>query len=74
MARAALKWTAQELAAKASVSKNTIAAVEAGADAHAATLAVIERALMDGGVEFISENGGGAGVRLVKRKTKGRGP
>lgn len=72
MARAALKWTAQELAAKAEVSKNTVAAVEAGADAHAATLAAIERALTVGGIEFVPENGGGAGVRLAKKKERGR--
>jgi transcriptional regulator with XRE-family HTH domain len=72
MGRAALKWTAQELAAKAAISKNTVAAVESGADAHAATLAAIERALIDGGVEFIAENGGGPGVRLAKRRGRTR--
>jgi transcriptional regulator with XRE-family HTH domain len=63
MARAAHKLTAQELAAKAAVSKNTVASVEAGADAHGATLAAIERALTGDAVVFISENGGGPGVR-----------
>jgi DNA-binding XRE family transcriptional regulator len=67
MARAALKWTVQDLATHAAISKNTVVAVEAGRESHAATLAAIERALKQGGVEFIAENGGGAGVRLVKR-------
>jgi DNA-binding XRE family transcriptional regulator len=68
MARAALQWTAQELATKAAISKNTVAAVESGADAHATTLAAIERALIEGGIQFIAENGGGVGVRLAKRR------
>jgi len=67
MARAALKWTVQDLATNAAISKNTVVAVEAGRESHAATLAAIERALAQGGVEFIAENGGGPGVRLAKR-------
>jgi len=69
MARAALKWTVQDLADRASISKNTVVAVEAGRDSHATTIAAIEHALSKAGVEFISENGGGAGARL-KRKAK----
>lgn len=34
----------------------------------ASTVETIRGALERGGVEFISENGGGAGVRLAKRK------
>ncbi len=68
MARAALKWTVQELAGQAAVSKNTVVAVEGGGEAHAATMAAIETALRKGGVEFIDENGGGVGVRLAKRR------
>jgi DNA-binding XRE family transcriptional regulator len=67
MARAALKWTVQDLATRAAISKNTVVAVEAGRESHTATLAAIERALEQGGVEFIAENGGGRGVRLAKR-------
>jgi hypothetical protein len=36
----------------------------------ARTLTELRRALEKAGVEFIPENGGGAGVRLVKRKRK----
>jgi hypothetical protein len=32
-----------------------------------ATLAVVERAFEKAGVQFIPENGGGAGVRLARR-------
>jgi transcriptional regulator with XRE-family HTH domain len=69
MARGALRWTVQELAAKAAISKNTVTAVEAGGDAHATTLGAIQRVLEAAGVVFIDSNGGGPGVRL-KRKAK----
>ena len=69
MARAALRWTVQDLAGKAEISKNTVTAIEGGGDYHAATLAAIQRALEAAGVVFIPENGGGPGVRL-KRKGK----
>ena len=72
MARAALRWTVQELAERAAISKNTVVAVEGGGEAHAATMAVIETALRQGGVEFIDENGGGVGVRFAKRTRKSR--
>jgi len=73
MARSALRWTVQELAAKAAISKNTVTAVEADGDAHATTLAAIQHALEAAGVVFIAENGGGPGVRLRKRtKRAGR--
>ena len=72
MARAALKWTVQELADRAAISKNTVVSIEGGGEGHAATMAAIEAALRKGGVEFIAENGGGPGVRLTKAKSKRR--
>jgi hypothetical protein len=36
--------------------------------AHASTLAAPMRALEIAGIEFIDENGGGAGVRMRKRQ------
>ena len=66
-ARGALRWTVQELAAKAAISKNTVTAVEGGGDAHATTLAAIQSALERAGVIFIDANGGGPGVRLRKK-------
>ena len=39
--------------------------IGAGADPHQ-----LRRALEKGGVEFIAENGGGAGVRMRKRGNK----
>lgn len=64
MARAALGWGVRELAEKAGVTANTISRYENGADALGGTLAKIERTLTEAGLEFIPENGGGAGVRF----------
>jgi len=55
------------LADASSVAKATIANFEAGKRSpYARTLADIRLALETAGVEFIAENGGGAGVRLRK--------
>ena len=69
MARAALGWSVRHLAANAGVTANTVSRYENGADAFGKTLLKIERALVDGGVIFIDEDGGGPGVRL-KRRTR----
>ena len=39
--------------------------------ANASTLNAIRRALEEAGVEFIPENGGGAGVRMRKARAPG---
>ena len=67
-ARAILGWSREELAAKSKVSIATLADFEAGKrNPYGRTLADIRRALEEGGVMFIPENGAGAGVRLAKR-------
>lgn len=66
MARAATGLGVRELAKSASVSPDTIARLERGEDLKPATIAAIRTALEVAGVEFIAENGGGAGVRLRK--------
>ena len=66
MARAALQWGVRDLAAKSGITANTITRIENGSDAKASTLDALRRALQEGGVIFIEENGGGAGVRLRK--------
>lgn len=68
MARAALKLSVRDLAAAAGVTANTISRIENGSDAKASTLTSLRAALEAAGVEFIPENGGGAGVRLAKPK------
>lgn len=67
MARAATGLGVRDLAKLAGVSPDTVARLERGEDLRTATVEVIRAALEAAGVEFIPENGGGAGVRL-KRK------
>lgn len=66
MARAAIGLGVRELAVKADVSPNTIARLERGEAMRESTVDAIRAALESAGVEFIAENGGGAGVRLKK--------
>jgi transcriptional regulator with XRE-family HTH domain len=73
-ARSLLGWSQDDLAEKSGVSKPTIGRLESQdgeavggrAETGDALIAALEKA----GVEFIAENGGGAGVRLAKRKRK----
>jgi predicted transcriptional regulator len=67
MARAALGWTTQDLAREAEVGANTVNRFEAGQDARLSSVSKMRRALENGGVQFIPENGGGVGVRLRDR-------
>lgn len=66
MARAGLGMSVRELAERAKVSTNTVSRLEAGEELKVRTVEAIQRALEEAGVEFIAENGGGAGVRLRK--------
>ena len=70
-ARALLRWSAVDLARESSVGVNTIRRAEAAENDTSLTAAnelAIRRALGAAGVEFIDENGGGAGVRLRNRQ------
>lgn len=66
MARAATGLGVRDLAQKAGVSPDTIARLERGEELKESTVANIRATLEVAGVEFIPENGGGAGVRLRK--------
>jgi transcriptional regulator with XRE-family HTH domain len=66
MARVALGLGVRDLAKLANVSTDTIARLERGESLKDRTLADIRAALEAAGVEFIPENGSGAGVRLKK--------
>jgi transcriptional regulator with XRE-family HTH domain len=68
MARAALLWSTQALAERAGVGVNTVNRFEGGGDARLSSVDKLRRALETAGVEFIPENGGGAGVRVRKAK------
>jgi transcriptional regulator with XRE-family HTH domain len=67
MARVALGLGVRELAELAGISTNTVARFERGEELKPGTITAIRTALEAAGVQFIAENGGGAGVRLVKR-------
>jgi len=69
-ARALLRWEQRQLAEASSVSLPTIKRLEAKPGlfvAHGSTMAAIRAALERAGIQFIEENGGGAGVRMRKR-------
>jgi ribosome-binding protein aMBF1 (putative translation factor) len=68
-ARALLRWSAAELAEAAALGANTVRRAEAADDQTSLTAAnelAVRRALEAAGVEFIDENGSGAGMRLRK--------
>ena len=70
-ARGLIAWSQQQLADAARVGVVTVRQFESGAaQPRNSTLDVIVRALESAGVEFIPENGGGAGVRLRKSGAK----
>ena len=69
MARGYLRWSVKDLADRSGVSSATIKRMEEVdhmPNALSDNLARIRSALDAAGVEFIPENGGGAGVRLRK--------
>ena len=68
-ARSLIRWSAEDLAARSSLSVATIRRAEltdAETSMTAANDLAVRRALEAAGVEFIDENGGGPGVRLRK--------
>ncbi|RUU81275.1 helix-turn-helix transcriptional regulator [Mesorhizobium sp. M7A.F.Ca.MR.362.00.0.0] len=67
MARAALGWGIRELAEVARVATQTITRLEQGDHLKPKTLEAIRAAFEAAGIEFISQNGGGPGVRLARR-------
>jgi hypothetical protein len=72
-ARALLRWSALDLAKTSKIGVATIRRVEVldgDIPVTPANELAIRRALEAAGVEFIDENGGGAGVRLRKGKSK----
>jgi transcriptional regulator with XRE-family HTH domain len=73
MARSAVGWGVRELAKKAGITANTVTRIENGADAKQSTIDALRRALEEAGIEFIAENGGGAGARLRKQAAEPAG-
>jgi hypothetical protein len=72
-ARALLDWPRERLASESRIGLRSIVDFERSARApRYVTLDALRRALEKAGVEFIAENGGGPGVRLKPKKTKGK--
>jgi transcriptional regulator with XRE-family HTH domain len=71
-ARALVGWSQTEVATAAGLSIPTVKRAEADGGIHVSddAMVAIANALKKAGVEFISENGGGAGVRLAKRQRR----
>lgn len=70
MARAGLGLTAGQVAERAQVSKVTLSDFEKHKrSTHPRTVAAIRAALEKAGVEFIEDNGGGAGARLQRKSS-----
>ena len=69
-ARGLLDWSQTGLGERSNLSESTIRNFEKGkATPSINNLAAIRQALEAAGVEFIPENGGGAGVRLRKAQS-----
>jgi predicted transcriptional regulator len=69
-ARALLAWSQEDLATASDISVPTIKRLEAADGSlggRTDTAERLVRALVAAGVEFLEENGGGAGVRLRKK-------
>lgn len=66
MARAALDWGVKDLSQAAGVGVNTVTRFENGRNVTTDTIRKLQDAFIKAGVEFISENGSGPGVRLKK--------
>ena len=74
-AHALLAWSQGDLAEASGVSEPTFARLESEdgpVSGRAQTSEKLRIALEKAGVEFIPENGGGAGVRPVKRARKSK--
>lgn len=72
-ARAALRWTTEELAEKAGLASRTIKRFEQenGVPAsRSATLVEIQKALEAAGIEFIGAPDDGPGIRLRRAETR----
>ena len=70
-----MAWSQSDLARESGVSEPTIARLESAdgpIGGRPDTAEKLVAALVKGGIEFISENGGGAGVRLANRAKRSK--
>ncbi|MGI4797662.1 MAG: helix-turn-helix domain-containing protein [Janthinobacterium lividum] len=69
-ARSLVDWTQDQLAKESRVGSSTVRNFEAGRSVPVVNnLGAMQSALEGAGVEFIPENGGGAGVRMKKNSS-----
>ncbi|MER8524542.1 MULTISPECIES: helix-turn-helix transcriptional regulator [unclassified Mesorhizobium] len=67
-ARALIDWTRDDLANASGLTVRTLARIESSQTIpRQTTLEALAKALEAAGIEFISQNGGGRGVRLARR-------
>ncbi|WP_352819485.1 helix-turn-helix transcriptional regulator [Mesorhizobium sp. M0207] len=67
-ARALIDWTRDDLANASGLTVRTLARIESSQTVpRQTTLEALAKALEAAGIEFISQNGGGPGVRLARR-------
>ncbi|WP_352759777.1 helix-turn-helix transcriptional regulator [Mesorhizobium sp. M0510] len=67
-ARALIDWTRDDLANASGLTVRTLARIESSQTIpRQTTLEALAKALEAAGIEFISQNGGGPGVRLARR-------
>lgn len=70
-ARGLLDWTQADLSAATGLSVVTVRAFEKGGEMRESNRTLLRLAFEKAGVEFIPENGGGAGVRMREPRSKG---
>lgn len=71
MARAALKWSMDDLKDKTGISKNTLVRLEAGFGVYHSTAIKIEQAFAKEGVSFVYESDThGAGLQLSRELSR----
>jgi transcriptional regulator with XRE-family HTH domain len=63
-----LDWTQVKLAEAAGLSLSTVVKFERSRAVAVGAVPIMKRALESAGVEFIAENGSGAGVKFMKGK------
>ena len=69
-----MNWSVRDLSERSGVHRNTITNIETGkSGGDPVTLSKLQKAMEAAGVQFIPENGGGAGVRLRKGGQEGAG-
>ena len=70
-ARGLLDWTQADLSAATGLSVVTVRAFEKGGEMRESNRTLLRLAFEKAGVDFIPENGGGAGVRMREPRSTG---